>query len=120
MNSSTNLYDYLKNHITTKASFSNDDSNNDLSMDTNLITMTSSISNDSAIVIDDVNDKQIKYRNSWPKMIEKREKKFTCFSKSVDLLNQLEQRINNDKNLSNSKYKRPLPWINHSISSNKV
>lgn len=105
MNSSVNLYDYLTNHI----SWDDDGSNQ--------IAMTSSTSSDSAIVIDDCDDKQIKYRNSWPKMLEKNEVIFTSFSQSFDLLNRLEQQINTESDQSISKYKHPLPWINH---SNKV
>ena len=51
MISSSNLYDYLL-----------DDSDNEM----NLLTTTSSISNDSAIVIDENDQRQINYRNSWP------------------------------------------------------
>jgi len=121
MNSSANLYDYLTNYIPTEASLSNDDSDNDLSIETNQMTMTSSISNDSAIVMDDFDNKQKKYRNSWPKMIEKKETTYNSFSQSCDLLNQIEQQAIYDNDiLSISKYKHPLPWINYSISSNKV
>lgn len=116
MSSSANLYDLL----TTQSSISNDDSDNDLSSETNLITMTSSISNDSAIVIDDLNDKHIKYRNSWPKMIEKNEIIYHSFSQSFELLNQFEQQTIYDNEISISKYKHPLPWINHPTSFNKV
>jgi hypothetical protein len=64
--------------------------------------MTNSISNDSAIEIDDWNDKQIQqYRNSWPKMIEKNS---MIFYHDQSIL----------------KYKRPLPWMNRSVSSDKV
>jgi hypothetical protein len=116
MSSSKNLYNYLSNHI---SKTSNDDSDNDLSIGTNLLTMTSSTSSDSAIVLDDFDDQQIKYRNSWPKMIEKNDSTLISFSQSFNLLNQLEQTIYNNE-ISTSKYKHPLPWINHSISSNKV
>ncbi len=106
MISSTNLYNDLTKYI------SND---NDLSIETNLIKMTSSISNDSAIVLDDFDDQEIKYRNSWPEI---KEKKLTYFSHSFDLLNQ--QTISDNNYTLISKYKHPLPWTNHSTSSKKV
>ena len=57
--------------------------------------MTSSTSSDSAIVID---DRQIQYRNSWPKMMEKTPMTFNSF----DHLDEDDESI--------SKYRRPLPW----------
>jgi len=88
---------------------------NDLTIERNLIKMTSSISNDSAIVLDDFDDQEIEYRNSWPK---NKEKKLTYFSRSFDLLNQ--QTIDDNNYTLISKYKHPLPWTNHSTSSKKV
>ncbi|CAF3479930.1 unnamed protein product, partial [Rotaria sp. Silwood2] len=71
MNSSLHLYDYLINNFDKN---DDDNSDNDLSTDANTITMASSTSSDSAIASDDtddidlINDKQIKHKNSWPKM----------------------------------------------------
>jgi hypothetical protein len=70
--------------------------------------MTSSRSSDSAIVVDDWDDRQIKYRNSWPKMMEKNPMIFTSF----DHLD--------EDNESISKYRRPLPWMNHLESFDEV
>lgn len=134
MSSSTNLRDYLTNNSSTKSSSNHnnnndDDSDNDLSIEINPITMISSTSSDSAIVSDEIddadliNDKQTKYRNSWPKMLEKPESIFTSFSKSFQLLNQFEQQTTEDNDNLGSKYKRPLPWNNstqHYTSANKV
>lgn len=118
MDSSVNLYDLLTN----QSFISNDDTDNDLSSEINLVTIRSSISNDSAIVLDDMNDRQIKYRNSWPKMMKKNHMIYNSFSHSFEYLNHIEQRQHTiyDNDLSISKYKRPLPWTNPSMSSNKV
>jgi hypothetical protein len=135
MSSSTNLHDYLTNNTPIKSlskhnkNNNDDDSDNDLSIEINLITTISSASSDSAIVsdaIDDadlINNTQTKYRNSWPKMLEKPESIFTSFSKSFHLLNQFELQTTDDNDNLSSKYKRPLPWnnsIHQYTSSNKV
>jgi hypothetical protein len=127
MSSSTNLYNYLTNNIPTESYLNtyDDDSDNGLSIETIPIRITSSTSSDSAIVSDDIDDldsmyeKQTKYRQSWPLMIENNET-ITSLSQSSDILNQ--QTIY-DNNTSNSKYKHPLPWstVKHNyISLNKV
>ena len=125
MHSSSNLYDYLMDH-----NDDDDNSDNDLSIGTNPITMTSSTSSDSAIVSDEIddlesiNDKQIKHRNSWPKMFKNTESTLVKHSKSIHLSNQSEQQTIYDNQILIPKYKQPLPWNTDSnyyhVSSNKV
>ncbi|CAF3607414.1 unnamed protein product [Rotaria sordida] len=92
-------------------------------------TMTSSDSSDSAIVSDDIddidltNDNKSIYHNSWPKMMKKSNKSisktFTSLSQSFDILNHLEQQTTyeNISNNNQQKYKRPLPWLNSTLTN---
>ena len=133
MSSSVNLYHYLTNNISSKFSSNptddDDGSDNDLSIETNPLTLTSSESSDSAIVVDEIDDVDLnkhqptKSHSSWPEMLEKSELSFTSFSQSFHLLNQFDQQNIYDNYTSIPKYKRPLPCINsihNYISSNKV
>ncbi|CAF3893526.1 unnamed protein product [Rotaria sordida] len=120
MHSSSNLYDYLINNLD-----KNDDdySDNDLSTETNTITMTSSTSSDSAIAFDDVddndlmNDKQAKYQYLWPKkFIATQSEAFMDFSQTLNFLNQYDQQTIYDNETSMTKYTQPLPWTKSTYS----
>ena len=124
MSSSSNLYDYLTNNISIKMLLNNTD-DDDLSTTTSPTTMTNSDSSDSAIVSDEVDDfdeSQSPYRNSWPKMLKKPDltmpTTFAFLSQSFDILNQFEEQTIYETTSKNNqqKYKRPLPWLN-SISA---
>ncbi len=123
ISSSVNLYHYLTHHISSKSCSNptNDDdgSDNDLSIETSPLTLTSSESSDSAIVADDIDDVNLnKHQHtisdySWPDMLEKSELSFHLS----------DQQNIYDNCTSISKYKRPLPRTNSTqncISSNKV
>ena len=133
MTSSSNLYHYLTKNLSMKMLLNypddhqhptgNDDDDNDEQLMANSPTaMTSSDSSDSAIVSDDVDEsdfpdgKPSKYRNSWPKMMEKlalpTSTTFTALSQSFDILNHLERQSVFDTNRDQQKYKHPLPWLN--------
>ncbi|CAF3511516.1 unnamed protein product [Adineta steineri] len=119
MSSCVNLYTYLTNNISSRTSLNSTDddiSDNDLSIDTNPLTITSSESSDSAIVSDDVDDidnsnhQQIESYNSWPERLEKAElSSFSSLSHSFYLLNQFDYQDVYDNYSSISKYKHPLP-----------
>ncbi len=126
MSSSSNLYSHLTHNFD-----KNDDdiSDNDVSLEANTITMTSSTSSDSAIASDDIddsdltNDKQKKYYNAWPKTLKQSESANITFSPSFDILNEYEQQTIYDNDISNSIYRQPLPWTKSSYyhtPSNKV
>jgi hypothetical protein len=113
-----------------------EDNDDDSLITTSPTTMTNSDSSDSAIVSDEIDDKQSIFRNSWPIMMEKPDltTKFTSLSQSFNILNQLKQQTiyENTCKDNQDKYKRPLPWLNSTsithqypsppleITSNKV
>lgn len=133
MTSSSNLYHYLTKNLSMKmlANYpddhqqptgNDDDDDSDPLMASSPTAMTSSDSSDSAIVSDEMEEtdfldgKPSKYRNSWPKMMEKlilpSSTTFNALSQSFDILNQLEQQSVYDTNHDQEKYKHPLPWLN--------
>ena len=129
MTSTTNLYDYLSNNISTKMLLNNTDDDDLSTTPSPTTTMTNSDSSDSAIVSDEIddfdviNESQSTYRNSWPKTMKKPDltmpTTFAFLSQSFDILNQFEEQTiyetASSKN-NQEKYKRPLPWLN-SISA---
>jgi len=123
MSSSTNLYDYLSNANPFKLLLNITDDDDDLLIGTSPTVMTSSDSSDSAIVSDEIddfdltNEKQSICRNSWPKTMKKLEQTtFASLSQSFDILNQFKQQTIYE-NTNQEKYKRPLPWLNSTLSN---
>ena len=133
---SANLYDDLSHSTAMNAFLETDEE--DLRNATSPTNMTNSDSSDSAIVADDVEEtdwssgETSKYRNSWPKMMEKchplppPSTHFASLSQSFDILNQLDRHpIAANRHSSfiqtEQKYKHPLPWLKSPPSTaNKV
>ena len=133
MSSSVNLYAYLTHNISTTTSSNavddDDGSDNDLSIDTNPLAMTSSESSDSAIVSDEIDELDLNTHQSnecgksRSELFDKTDLSFSSLSQSFYLLNQIDQQNIYDNYSSMPKYKRPLPRTNVTptySSSNKV
>lgn len=130
MRSTVDLYNYLTNDVSFKLLYNSTDNDDDLLNLTSPTAMTNSDSSDSAIVTDDLDDIDLNpdensiAHYSWPtarkKPNEPISKTFTSLSQSFDILNDLKspnisENITHDNN--QEKYKRPLPWLNSTLSN---
>ncbi|UJR08732.1 hypothetical protein I4U23_012989 [Adineta vaga] len=115
ISSSTNLYAHLTTNISNNNltnSLDDDGSDNDLSVDTNPFTMTSSESSDSAIVsdeIDELDSNNYQSNDFWSEQLDNTTLSLTSLSESFQFLNQFEQQNIYDNYTVISKYKHPLP-----------
>lgn len=102
-----------------------DDDNNEISSVNSPTMLTSSESSDSAIAFDELDEidfvcgKSNKYRNSWPKVVDKLSlpisTTFASLSEPFKLLDKIEKTLFIDSisstRQSKDKYKHPLPWL---------